>query len=411
MNSITGIRSLLPLILGALLFSSCGNNDDKKKAAQQNMPAPVTLQVVKKVPAIYYDTYPGTIVALSQVDLHAQVSGYITGIFFKEGTHVQKGQKLYEIDRSKYDAAYRQANANLVQARANQNKAQKDADRYTYLSQHDAIAKQILDHALTDLENAKALVASAAAAVASAQTDLNFATIKAPFDGTIGLSQVKLGTLVSQGQTLLATISTDNPVAVDFVVNEKEIPRFNTLEHQQMPAGDSLFTLLLADGSTYNASGKISVLDRAVDPQTGTIRVRLVFPNTDATLRSGMSCTVRVHNKDAAEQIMIPNKATLEQMGEYFVFVAKDTVITTQANSDKKASDQQGPPAQGPQLKAIQRKVQLGQVIDSNVIVKSGLEPGERLIVNGIQKLREGAMVTTAVPPQQGAGKDASKGK
>ena len=373
------------------------------------MPTPVTLQVVKTEPAIYFDNYPGTIVALSQVDLHAQVSGYITGIFFKEGSHVHKGQKLYEIDRSKYDAAYRQASANLVQARANQNKAQKDADRYTYLSQHDAIAKQILDHALTDLENAKALVSSAAAAVASAQTDLNFATINAPFEGTIGLSQVKLGTLVSQGQTLLATISTDNPVAVDFVVNEKEIPRFNNLEHLQSSQTDSLFTLRLADGSTYNASGKISVLDRAVDPQTGTIRVRLVFPNSDAALRAGMSCTVRVHNQGAAEQILIPNKATLEQMGEYFVFVAKDTVIAANDNADKKSSDQ-APAPKGPQLKAIQRKVQLGQVIDSNVIVKSGLEPGERLIVNGIQKLREGAMVTTAIPPKQPAA-DASKGK
>ena len=385
---------------GMLALAACGGGGDKTKAARQNTPTPVTLQEVQLQPTSYYDEYPGTTVALSQVELRAQVSGYITGIFFKEGEHVRKGRKLYEIDRSKYQASYTQAQANLTQARANQDRAQKDADRYIYLSKQDAIAKQVLDHALTDLQNAKAAVSNVNAALVSAQADLNFATITAPFDGTIGLSQVKAGTLVSIGQTLLNTISTDDPVAVDFVVNEKEIPRFTRIEQlRNVPDTDSLFTIKLADASLYHATGSISVLDRAVDPQTGTIRVRLVFPNKEGALKSGMSCTVRVHNQDAKEQMLIPNKATLEQMGEYFVFVAKDTVIAEAdpAKKDDKATGK-------PQLAAQQKKVVLGQVIGAGVVVKSGLQPGDKIIVDGIQKLRDGAPVTAAVPPgpQQG---------
>ena len=404
-------NTIVTAATGLLFLAACGKGGDPKKGAQQqNAPAPVTLQEIQLAPTTYYDEYPGTTVALSQVDLHAQVGGYITGIFFKEGDHVRKGQKLYEIDKSKYLASYTQAQANLAQAKANQDRAQKDADRYIYLNKQDAIAKQILDHALTDLDNAKSGVSSANAALVSSRTDLNFATILAPFDGTIGLSQVKLGTDVSPNTTLLATISTDNPVAVDFVVNEQTIPRFTKLNQQRNTdaPGDSLFTIKLADGSLYNAPGRISLLDRAVDPQTGTLRVRLVFPNAQGALKAGMSCTVRVHNQDAKEQILIPNKATTEQMGEYFVFVAKDTVIAPQTDSAKKAAKKDEKAANTPQLVAIQKKVVLGQVIGPNVVVKTGLQPGEKIIVDGMQKLKSGAPVTTAVAPtapQQGAAK------
>ncbi len=396
-NSIIRIP-VTALAAGSLLLSACGGKGDGKQAGgPQNGPAPVTMQTVQMQPASYFDEYPGTTVAMSQVDLRAQVNGYVTGIFFKEGEHVRKGQKLYEIDRSKYQAAYAQVEANVVQAKANEARAQKDADRYIYLSKQDAIAKQILDHALTDLQNAKAGVSSANAALVSARTDLNFATILAPFDGTIGLSQVKLGTLVSQSQTLLNTISTDNPVAVDFVINEKEIPRFIRLEKEKS-TDDSLFTIKLGDGSIYSATGKISVVDRAVDPQTGTIKVRLVFPNNEGELKAGMSCNVRLHSQNAKEQLLIPNKATIEQMGEYFVFVARDTVIAADKSAEKSGGKNQPPAPTGPQTVAIQQKVSLGAVIGADVIVKNGLNAGDKLIVDGIAKLRSGQPVTTAVP-------------
>lgn len=375
------------LIALSLAAVSCGNN---QKNTQLNQPTPVVIQPASLQPAIYYDEYPGNIVALSQVDIKAEVGGYITGIFFKEGDHVKKGQRLYEIDRSKYQASYAQALASVQVAKANELKAQKDADRYIYLSKYDAVAKQTLDHALTDLQNAKSQVASANADLVKAQTDLKYSIITAPFDGVIGLSQVKMGTLITADQTLLNTISTDNPVAVDFVVNEKQISRFQQIKNENIPAQDSLFTLRMPDNNLYNLPGKLSVIDRAVDPQTGTIKIRLLFPNPDQSLRTGMSCIVRVHSQEKAEQILIPAKAIVEQMGENFVFVAKDTVMN-ENNKDKKETA-------GPMLVAEERKVQVGQVIDSNIIIQSGLEQGDKVIVEGIQKLHSGSPITTGKP-------------
>jgi len=200
--------------------------------------------------------------------------------------------------------------------------------------------------------------------------------INAPFDGTIGLSQVKLGALVSPGQTLLNTISSDDPVAVDFVVNEKEIGRFIRYEKGGANQIDSLFTITLPDGSPYGQVGKIYVIDRAVDKQTGTIKVRLVFPNHDGMLKAGMSCVVRVHSEEGAEQLLAPYKAVTEQMGEYFIFIVNGKKVTEQ-------------------------KVSLGTTIGDKVIVKTGLKAGNVIVVDGVQKLHDGSEVNTSGAPAQ----------
>src|SRR5690606_31495304 len=146
--------------------------------------------------------------------------GYITGIFVSDGQKVTKGQRLYEIDRTNYQAAYNSAKASLDVALANKEKAEKDAQRYTALAEKDAIAKQRVDYALTDLANASSQVAAAQAALATAQANLNRSVITSPLTGTIGISQVKLGALVSPGTTLLNTVSTNDPMAVDIYVNQ-----------------------------------------------------------------------------------------------------------------------------------------------------------------------------------------------
>src|SRR6202035_2138947 len=212
------MKKILPIILiiCSLLFFSC-----KQKQPPPNPPVPVNLMTVKSQKVYYYENFPATTQALSQVDLHPQVQGYITGIFFTEGTTVRKGQKLYEIDKSLYQAAYDQAAANVQVAVGNQVQAKQDADRYTYLNNHNAIAKQVLDHAVIALQNAESAVKAAQDAQKTAKTNLAFATIYAPFDGMIGFSQVKLGNLVTVGTTLLNTISTINPIAVDFLINER----------------------------------------------------------------------------------------------------------------------------------------------------------------------------------------------
>lgn len=380
-------RLALSLVLiSGLAFFSC-----QQKPPAPTPPTPVNLVTVRSQPVLYYDKYPSTTQALSQVDIRPQVQGYITGIFFTEGTHVHKGQKLYEIDERLYKAAYDQAVANVKVAQGNMDQAKQDADRYQYLNAHNAVAKQVLDHAMIALQNASNEVQAAQQAVKTAATNLTYSIITAPFDGTIGFSQVKLGNQVQGGSTILNTISTDDPMAVDFLINESQLSHYQDLERHKQKELDSLFTIILPNHSTYSQLGKISVIDRAVDPQTGTIRVRLVFPNPKQELRVGMSCVVRVHNLETSPQILIPGKAIVEQMGEYFVYLAKDTV-----GGNGKGDGSDSTAKKGPHLVAIQVKIEVGQTIGANVLVESGLHDGDKIIVDGVQAVHDGSPITTA---------------
>jgi RND family efflux transporter MFP subunit len=350
-------------LISMIVLSSCGG------APPPPPPPPVSVSVyaVAEGAAAYYDDYAGTITALQSVDIRPQVSGYITNIYFQDGQHVSKGQKLYSIDKQQYVANYDQAVANLSVSSANEAKAQQDADRYEELAKNDAIAKQILDHAITDLQAAKMQVAASKASVASLANNVRFADISAPLTGTIGISQVKVGAVVTPGQTVLNTISGDGPIAVDVNVDERQIPNFIRLQQKADPK-DSTFQLVLTDQSVYPYYGKIAFLDRAVDPQTGTIKARLVFPNPNNMLRDGMNCNVRIRNNGGGEQLLIPYKAVVEQLGEYFVYVAD-------------------------QNKAIQHKVSLGTKINDKIVISSGVEEGDSVITEGVQKLRDSSNI------------------
>jgi membrane fusion protein, multidrug efflux system len=368
-------KNLSPLAFAffasALLFSSCG----KKEAGGPNPmaagPVPVNTYTVTQEHVVGTDTYPGTVVPLSEVELRPQVSGYITQIFVKDGQRVTKGQKLYEIDRTKYQAAYNQAQAQVRSAQANLNRVQKDLERYENLAKQDAIARQRVDYARADVETARAQVAVARSQVASASTDLGYSIINAPFSGTIGISQVRIGSQVSPGQTLLNTISSDGPTAVDFVINEAELPRFTRL--QKGPQPDSLFTLTFSDGSKYPHVGKLSAIDRAIGTQTGTITVRVSFPNPDRQLVSGMTVSVNVLNQDIGQQITLPYKAVTEQLGEYFVYVVQGDSVQ-------------------------QQNIKLGTRFQDKIVAREGLNPGQVIVVEGIQKLRQGAKVQVGAP-------------
>jgi membrane fusion protein (multidrug efflux system) len=373
------------IVISIVLFAAC-----QQKQPPENTEVPVNLYKVKARRVLYYDKYPSTTAALSQVTLLPQVQGAITGIFFTEGTEVKKGQKLYEIDRRIYQDSYDAAVANRKVTEGTLLQAQQDADRYEYLNKYNAVAKQLYDHAVITLDNAKSQVKSADQAVRTAKTNLGYADVYAPFDGTIGLSQVKLGNVVTAGTTVLNTISTNDPMAVDFVINEKQLPKFERLQQSKHEPTDSLFTILLADNSLYPVNGKIAVIDRAVNSQTGAITIRLVFPNPKGMLRVGMSCVVRVHNQEPGPQIVVPGKAVVEQMGEYFVYTAKDTLM----NNPKAGADSAKNKIK--KLVAFQKKVQVGETIGPNMIIKSGIDEGERVIVDGVQLLHDGSKITTA---------------
>jgi membrane fusion protein (multidrug efflux system) len=225
-----------------VLMSSLGFLSCKTKQAPPAPPTPVNLYTVTGKHVLYYDQYPATMQALSEVNLNAQVTGYITGIYFTEGTHIHKGERLYEIDQRLYRAAVDQAKANLRVDSGNLLLTQQDADRYIYLKKYNAIATQVVDHALISLQNAKDSVRAGQQQLKTAETNLTYSHIFAPFDGTIGFSQVKLGNLITVGSTILNTISTDDPMAVDFLINESQLAHIQDIHnHIAQPFHLSLY--------------------------------------------------------------------------------------------------------------------------------------------------------------------------
>lgn len=363
-------------ILGSITLASCGGGD--KSAQQQGPPpaTPVSTYTVAEQAVTTTDTYPGIVVALNEVELRAQVGGYITAIYVKDGQKVTKGQKLYEIDRTKYLAAYNSAKANVAVAKANRDKAKKDADRYTKLAEQEAIAKQRVDYALTDLANAESQVAAAQANLASSLNDYQRSIIVSPLTGTIGISQVKLGALATPGTTLLNTVSTNDPIAVDISVTQQEIPRFIALEKNSSAVKDSLFSIQMPDKSTYKRQGRIVAIDRAVDPATGTIKVRISYPNEGGRLVAGMNINLLALNKEPGKQIIIPYKAVVEQLGEFNVITVGDS------------------------SKAVPKVIKVGKQVDQNIVVTSGLKVGEVIVVEGVQNVRPGAVLKPVSPAE-----------
>lgn len=370
---------VLPVVISTALLASCGS---KEQQGQQQGPPPAIPVAVYKVteePVVGTDTYPGTVVPLNEVQLLAQVTGYLTDIYVQDGQRVTKGQRLYSIDRTRYQAAYNQATAQLQVARTNYARAAQDAERYVRLGEQDAIAKQQIDIAKATQANAKSQIAAAQAGVSAAALDVRNSVITAPLTGTIGIAQAKLGALVSQGQTLINTVSAEEPIAVDVNIAEQDIARFLKLQQNKSVVKDSVFTLVLPGLKTYNLPGRVATVDRAVDPQTGTLRVRVQFPNPQRMLKAGMNVTMRILNQDTGNKLVIPSRAVTEQMGEFYVYVVGDS------------------------NKVAQRKVMTGTRVKDMVVVRSGLKENETIVSDGLQNLREGAVIQVGDPTKPAA--------
>lgn len=361
---------LSALLIGSgLLWQSCGSKDNKSKGApgqQAEMATPVSSAVVGKEIVSGLKSYPANVVPLQETEIRAEVTGYITNIFVADGAFVNKGQRLYEIDRVRYQAAVDQAKANLEIAKANLDRVQKDLQRYQTLAEKDAIAKQTLDYAMTDVNNQKAQVQAAEAALTTARTNLQRSVIVAPFSGNIGISQVRNGALVNAGTTLLNTVSSTNPIAVEFQINEKDIPEFTKLQ-----GGNSSTQIYVSmpDGSRYEDAGRIVTIDRAVDSQTGTLKVRASFSNGANALRAGMNTTLNVESTSTQEELVIPYKAVFEQLGTFNVYAINDS------------------------SKVELKQIVLGHKINDKIVVSSGLEAGQKIVVDGAASLKPGAKV------------------
>lgn len=365
----TSKQLLFGCVLIAALATACSSGSDRGAASQpEEISVPISAEVVSAREVAGLDQFPATVVPLNETELRAEVSGYITRIHVADGASVSQGQKLYEIDHTRYAAAQEQAKASVAIAEANLTRIKRDLDRYRKLAEQDAIARQILDNAETELSNSEAQLIQAKASLTSATTDMNRSVIVAPFAGTIGISSVRNGALVSAGSTLLNTISSTHPIGVDFQVNERILSRFVDMQGNSQ-AQDSSILLVMPGGAIYPAAGRITAIDRAIDAMTGTITIRASFPNPDGLLRAGMNTVIRNSHAIPGQQLTIPLKAIEDQLGTTNVYVVNDS------------------------SRVEQRQVRLGIKIADRVVVAEGLQAGERVAVDGIINLQHGAKV------------------
>lgn len=366
-------NACLGLLLAVASFILVASLADKVQA--QTAPAPeVEVMTITQKDMPVYSEWVGTTEGLVNANIRAQVTGYLSKQAYKEGSSVKKGDLLFEIDPRTFKAALDQAEAQLAMAQARLGKTQLDVKRYRPLAKEQAISQEELDDAIQANLAAKAGVQAAEAAVEQARLSLSFTRITSPVNGIAGSANAQIGDLVGPTQTgELTTVSTVDPIKVYFPISEQE---YLTLARGVPKAGAETDTrgkeleLILADGSVYPHKGEFSFAERQVDVKTGTIRLAAIFPNPGNLLRPGQFGRVRAMMSTQKGAIMVPQRAVMELQGSYQVAVV------------------------GPDNKVNIRPVKPGERVDNFWVITSGLQPGERVIVEGIQKVKEGMLVT-----------------
>src|SRR6201981_1279799 len=372
---------VLGLIVGAV-------RPFKHAAGASPMP-PQEVQVVEvqqeDVPI--YGEWIGTFDGLVNADVRAQVTGYLLKQGYQEGAFVRQGQLLFQIDPRPFQAALDQAQGQLAQAKASlanaqavQGRTQLDVTRYTPLALEQAASQQDLDNAVQNnlaaiatVETAKAQIKTYEAAVETAKINLDFTRLVAPIDGIAGQAQLQVGALVSPGSGIVTSVSTVNPIKVYFTVGEPQYlgwrKRFPT-ETSSEAAGKSLhLQLILADGSTYSHEGRFYFADRQVNESTGAIRIAGLFPNPGSVLRPGGYAKVRAVISTQHDALLVPQRAVSELQGAYQVAVVdRNNKVTI-------------------------RTVTVGDRVGTRWIIADGLNRGERVVAEGVQKVRTGAQV------------------
>jgi RND family efflux transporter MFP subunit len=366
------------VLTGAILFFSfaCGKSDPPK-------PRPPDVEVVqveqRDVPI--WKEWIGILEGLVNAQIKPQVTGYLLRQSYKDGAFVKKDQLLFEIDPRTFQAVVDQAKGQLANAEgqvataeANQIKAQNDVARYTPLAKEQAIPQQDLDNAIQANQAAKAQVAAAKAQVeaakaqmASAQLNIGFTRVLSLIDGIAGIAQAQIGDLVSPS-SLLTTVSTVDPIKIYFPVSEREYLDY-VKEHPDEEKRHLRLQLILANGSVYPHEGQTTLVDRQIDVKTGTLRVQGVFANPGNVLRPGEYARIRTVIATRKGALVVPQKAVSELQGNYQVAIV------------------------GNDNKVQIRPVKVGERIGTDWIIAEGLKPGERVVAEGVQKVRGGMAV------------------
>jgi membrane fusion protein (multidrug efflux system) len=322
------------------------------------------------------------------VEIRARVEGYLENVDFSEGSFVRKGQLLYQIDPKPLAAALANAKANLATAQARLAKANTDVNRLTPLAKQQAVSQQELDNALSMQDAARAQVDAQKAAVDKAELDLGYARIAAPLDGLVGTTQVKPGNLVGRGEsTLLTTVSQVDPILFRAGISEADYLRIakRVAATGKRAVPENTIDLLLADGTVHAHKGTVEAVERAVDPTTGTLMVQVRFPNPDRVVRPGQYGRARFVIENKAGALLVPQRAVSELQNLYSLAVV------------------------GEGNKVSFRNVKVGPRVDGMWVIEEGLKPGEKVVVEGLQRVRDGVVVSPKAAAVASMGKGAAE--
>ena len=369
MEGETPVKKMTLVVLGvaAVVAAACG-----KKAQVAGPPPEVYVaDVVQKDVPIYLEIV-GQTKGSQDVEIRARVEGYLNSVKFTEGSFVSKGTALYEIDPLPLQAALANAKADLASAQARLGRANNDVTRYRPLVEHQAVSQQELDNALSAQEAARAMVDAAKAALDKATLDLGYASITSPLDGLVGTTNVKAGNLVGRGEsTLLTTVSQVDPILFRAGISEAEYLRIaKRVEETGQKASGAEIELILADGTVHPHKGRVEAVERAVDATTGTLAVQFTFPNPNRVVRPGQYGRARFVVETKTGALLVPQRAVAELQNLYSVAIV---------DADNKVAF---------------RNVKVGPRVEGLWVIEEGLKPGEKVVVEGLQKVRDGASVS-----------------
>ena len=369
-------RSAAALALSALFLAACSGGKEQGGASGAGAPPPaVTVMTLKSETVPMVAELPGRTSPYLIAELRPQVTGIVTERAFNEGSEVKAGQVLYRIDPAPYQAAFDSARAALARAEANAQVARIKAERHSGLVKIEAVSKQANDDAQAGLKQAQAEVAAAKAALDKAKIDLDYTRLKSPIAGRIGRSAVTAGALVTANQAqALATVQQLDPIYVDLTQSSAEMLRLRSEiaagRLQAGAKGEVPVKLILEDGSEYAAEGRLALSEVTVDEGTGSVTLRAQFSNADDLLLPGMYVRARLPQGTRSDAILVPHKAlSRDPLGNALV-------MAVDAES-----------------KVVARPVQVAQSLGENWVVSSGVKAGERIIVEGLQKVRPGVTV------------------
>jgi membrane fusion protein (multidrug efflux system) len=361
------------ILLSALLFmAGC----EKKQATPPIQQVEVVAVTQQDVPVT--QEWVGTLKGSVNADIRPKIEGYILKQLYLEGTVVKAGQPLFQIDPRQFKAALDSAKGNLSRNQAALDNANIKVERYTPLAKSLAISQQELDDALSDQRQCEANVETAKAQLEQAQLNLNWTTVSSPIAGIAGTVQTQVGSLVN-GSNVLTTVSTVDPIRVAFGLSEQQYLSYMGATETRRDAAGGALELVLTDGSVYPHQGKVILLNRQVDVKTGTITIEGEFPNPDGLLRPGQYAKVRAVTYTKKGALLVPQAAVKELQGDNQVAVV------------------------GPDGTVEMRSVTTGQRVGSLWVIDKGLNPGEKVVVGGLQMVRSGMKVQPVAAPAEGA--------